>query len=68
MTEAFHGEPVRQIKFHTSVKNHAQQELTVLYEKVFIVVEGLGLFNSLKASRNYLAKGKSSLKSNNQFV
>lgn len=58
MTEAFHAEPVRQIKFHTSVKNHAQQELTVLYEKVLIIVEGIGLFNSLKACRSCLAKGE----------
>lgn len=60
MTEAFHDEAVHQLKFHSSVINPAKQEFSVLYQKILIVVEGIGLFNSLRACRSQIAKGKSS--------
>lgn len=61
MTEAFHDEPVHQLKFHRSLINPANQELSVLYHKIIIVVEGIGLFNSLRACRSYIAKGNSGI-------
>lgn len=57
MTEVFHDEPVHHLKFHCSVVNPAKQELTVLYQKTLIIIEGLGLLNSLRACRSYIAKG-----------
>lgn len=57
MTEAFHDEPVHHLKFHCSLVNPAKQELTVLYQKTLIIVEGIGLLNSLRACRSYIAKG-----------
>lgn len=59
MTEAFHDEPVHHLKFHRSLANPANQELSILYQKIVIVVEGIGLFNSLRACRSYIAKGNS---------
>lgn len=58
MTEAFHDEPVHHLKFHRSLANPANQELSILYQKIVIVVEGVGLFNSLRACRSYIAKGR----------
>ena len=57
MTEVFHDEPIHQLNFHSSLMNPAKQELSVLYQKILIVIEGLGLFNSLRACRSYIAKG-----------
>ena len=58
MTEAFQDEPVQQLRFCSSSANTAQQEFLILYQKVVIVIESLGLFNSLRACRNFLAKGE----------
>lgn len=57
MTEAFHDEPVHQLNFHSSLMNPAKQELSVLYQKICVIIEGLGLFNSLRACRSQIAKG-----------
>lgn len=56
MTQNFHDEPVQQLKFNPSSPN-STQEFCVLYSKVVITIEVLGLFNSLRALRSCLAKG-----------
>ena len=58
MVQLFHDEPVQQLKFKSSIASSPQQELCILYTKVIILVEAIGLFNCLRAYRNHLAKGK----------
>lgn len=57
MTEAFHDEPVCQLKLHLSHLTNSTREFCILYQKVVIVIEAFGLFTALRACRNYLAKG-----------
>lgn len=57
MVESFHDEPVQQIRYHSTV-NSSQQEVSILYSKVVIIVEAIGLLNTLRAFRNLLAKGR----------
>ena len=56
MDQFFHDEPVQQLKFNCCA-NQPAQELCILYQKVVVTVDALGLFNTLRAYRSYLAKG-----------
>ena len=57
MTQNFHDEPVQQLKFDSHSSDCAR-ELCILYSKIAVTVDVLGLFNALRACRSYLAKGK----------
>lgn len=64
LSQLLHEDPVLKLKGRTyEMPRHAgvaeqQEELTILYPTALVTVDGFSLFQSLRACRNQLAKGK----------
>ena len=63
LSQIFNEEPVTRIKCRTyepprhSTDAEKHEELTILYKKALVTIDGFSLFQSLRACRNQVARG-----------
>ena len=72
LSQKLHTTPVERIRLQTyepvrpGICGEQQEELLLLYSNVLVCIEGFSLFQTLRACRNHLARGKFSLSSGEQ--